>query len=85
MKIEQRRVRGPELGPQVEQTALLADPIYVGQVQGEEKHNISKEEAKGQECVISLVLSRHNKNLKRPTFKPSKCHSSRTDHISALG
>ena len=40
MKIEQRRVRGPELGPQVEQTALLADPIYVGQVQGEEKNNI---------------------------------------------
>ena len=39
-KIEgQRKVRGPESGPQVEQTALLASPIYIGQAQGgEEKH-----------------------------------------------
>ena len=37
-KIEgQRKVRGPESGPQVEQTALLASPIYIGQAQGEEK------------------------------------------------
>ena len=34
---EQRKVRGPEWGPQVEQTALLAGPIYIGQAQGEEK------------------------------------------------
>ena len=30
------------------------------------------------ECIISLVLSRHNKNLKRQTLKPSACHKSRT-------
>ena len=30
IKIEQRKVRGPELGPQVKQTALLASPIYLG-------------------------------------------------------
>ena len=39
MKIEQRRVQGLEGGPQVEQTALLASPIYIGQAQGEEKKN----------------------------------------------
>ena len=37
VKIEQRKVWGPEWGPQVEQTALLASPIYIGQAQGEEK------------------------------------------------
>ena len=37
VKIEQRKVPGPEWGPQVEQTALLASPIYIGQAQGEEK------------------------------------------------
>ena len=37
MKIEQRKVRGLEWGPQVEQVALLACPIYIGQAQGEEK------------------------------------------------
>ena len=36
-KIEQRKVRGPEWGPQVEKTALLAGPIYMGQAQGEAK------------------------------------------------
>ena len=30
-KIEQRKVQGPEWGPQVKQTALLASPIYIGQ------------------------------------------------------
>jgi len=33
-KIEQEKVRGPERGPQVQQT-LLAGPIYIGQAQGE--------------------------------------------------
>ena len=33
-KIEQRKVLGPEGGPQVEQTTLLASPIYTGQAQG---------------------------------------------------
>ena len=37
-EIEQRKVRGPERGPQVEQAALLATPIYRGQAQVEEKH-----------------------------------------------
>jgi len=40
MKIEQRKVRRLEQGPQVKQTALLASPIFVGQAQGEEKNNI---------------------------------------------
>ena len=30
------------------------------------------------ECIIYLVLSHHNKNLKRQTLKPSACHKSRT-------
>ena len=30
MKIEQRKVQGPEWGPWIEQTALLASPIYIG-------------------------------------------------------
>ena len=30
-KIEHRKVQGPEWGPQVKQTALLASPIYIGQ------------------------------------------------------
>ena len=37
VEIEQRKVRGLEGGPQVEQTALLAGPIYIGQAQGEGK------------------------------------------------
>ena len=37
MKIKQRKVRGLEWGPQVEQTALLASPFYKWQAQGEEK------------------------------------------------
>ena len=36
-KIEQRKVQGLEWGPQVEQTAFLASPIYIEQTQGEEK------------------------------------------------
>ena len=36
-KIKQRKVRGLEWGPQVEQTTLLAIPIYIGQARGEEK------------------------------------------------
>ena len=37
VEIEQRKVQGLEGGPQVEQTALLAGPIYIGQAQGEGK------------------------------------------------
>ena len=36
-KIEERKVRGLECEPQVEQTAILASLIYIGQAQGEEK------------------------------------------------
>ena len=36
-KIEKRKVRRSEWGPQVKQTAPLANPIYIGQAQGEEK------------------------------------------------
>ena len=35
------------------------------------------------ECVISLVLYHHNKNLKLRTLKPSACLSSWTDHVAA--
>ena len=41
-KIEQRKVSGPEWGPQVKQTALLASPNYIGQVQEEEKKTYKK-------------------------------------------
>ena len=33
-KLEQRKVRGPEWGPQIKQIALLASPIYIRQAQG---------------------------------------------------
>ena len=39
-EIEQRMVQALEWKPQVEQTALLASPIYIGQAQGEEKRHI---------------------------------------------
>ena len=42
MKIEQRKVWGPEWGPQVKQTALLASPVYIGQSQQEEKKRINR-------------------------------------------
>ena len=42
MKIEQRKVRGPECRPQVEQTALLASSIYIWQAQGEEKKHVKR-------------------------------------------
>ena len=37
-KTEQRKVWELEWGPPVKQTALLASPIYTGQVQGEDKN-----------------------------------------------
>ena len=54
VKIEQRKVQGPEWRPQVEQTALLASPIYIGKAQGEEKKYI-KNGAKGQGLSESLL------------------------------
>ena len=38
LKIEQRKVWGAEWGSQVEQTAVLASPIYIGQARGEGKN-----------------------------------------------
>ena len=49
MKIEQRKVRGP----QVEQTALLASPIYIGQAQGEGKKTHIKRGAKVRAVSLS--------------------------------
>ena len=58
-KIEQRKVQGLERGPQVEQTALLDSPIYIGQAQGEEEKHF-KRGAKGPRSLslyVSLSLS----------------------------
>ena len=61
-KIEQRKVQGLKRGPQVEQTALPASPIYIGQAHGEEKKYI-KRGAKGPgvslplSCSLALSLS----------------------------
>ena len=38
VKIEQRKVRGPEWDPQAEQTAPLAGPVSIGRAPGEETH-----------------------------------------------
>ena len=56
-KIEQRKVQGPEWGLQVEQTALLASPIYIQQAQGKEKKHI-KRGAKGLGVSLSIFSSR---------------------------
>ena len=42
VKIEQRKIWGPEWGPQVDQTVLLASPIYIGQAQREEKKHVKR-------------------------------------------
>ena len=56
VKIEQRKVRGQEWGPQVEQTAFLARPIYIGRARGEEKtYKKRSQRARG----LSLSLSCH--------------------------
>ena len=53
-KIEQRKTEGLELGHQVEQTALLASTICIGQTQSRRKKHI-KRGAKAPE--VSLLLS----------------------------
>ena len=56
-KIEQRKAQGLEWGPQVEQTGLLASPIYIGQAQGEEKkHKKRSQRAGGLSLSLSLSL-----------------------------
>ena len=54
MKIKQRKVRGLEWGPQVEQRALLASSIYKGRPRGRKKH--IKRGAKG--LWVSLLRTR---------------------------
>ena len=66
MKIEQRKVQGPEREPQVKQTALLASPIYIGQAHGEEKKHI-KRGAKIEQGDLSSLL------LGRPVLRPQGC------------
>ena len=51
-KIEQRKV----WGPQVEQTALLASPIYIGQAQGEEKKHKKRQGMVGGSGDLSLPV-----------------------------
>ena len=51
-KIGQGKIRGP----QIEQIALLARPIYIGQAQGEEKH--IKRGAKGPGVGLSPPRAR---------------------------
>ena len=53
-KIEKKKIWGLEWGPQVEQTALLASHVYIGQAQGRRKKHI-KRGAKGP--GVSLPLS----------------------------
>ena len=57
MKIQQRKVRGLEWGPQAEQTALLASPIYIGEAQGEEKNIKRGAKGPGLSCSLSGTLS----------------------------
>ena len=42
MTREQRKVWGPEWGPPVKQTALLASPVYTGQSRGRRKKHIKR-------------------------------------------
>ena len=58
-KIEQRKVWGPEWGPQVEQTAFLASTIYIGQAQGkgEKKKHIKRGAKTGLGAFLEGVFS----------------------------
>ena len=53
-KLEPRKVRGPEWGPQIKQTALLASPIYIRQAQGEEEKKTHKQRSQNWAGVFSL-------------------------------
>ena len=56
-KIEQRKTEGLELGHQVEQTALLASTICIGQTQSRRKKHI-KRGAKASFLSLSPALGR---------------------------
>ena len=72
-RIEQRKVQGPEWGPQVKQTALQAGPIYTGQAQGEGKTHIKRGAKIGRGglfslCVFGVGLSSRLKDVFSFTF-----------------
>ena len=58
-KIEQRKGQRPEWGPQVDQTALLASPIYIGQAQGEEKTYKKRSDRARVLSLLFVSLGRH--------------------------
>ena len=64
MKIEQRKVWGPEWGPQVKQTALLAGPVYVGQAQGEQKKHVKGGAKIGPGASLHVFWVGRNSRLK---------------------
>ena len=72
-KIEQMKVRGLEWGPQVEQTALMARPVYIGQAQREEK-NI-KRGAKGLRVSLQCTHAHCLPLSLTPTLSLSHTHS----------
>ena len=39
-KMEQKKIQGLEWEHEMKQTALLANPVYIGQAQGEERKHI---------------------------------------------
>ena len=72
-KIEQRKVRGPEQGPQVAQTALRAGPIYKGQAHGGKKPIKRGAKTPGvslspSHLCISLVGCPHGSRMYFPLF-----------------
>ena len=66
VKIEQRTVRGSERGPRVEQTALLAGPVYKGRPRGREKHIKRGPKLGGGLSSLCVFLG-------RPALEPQGC------------
>ena len=75
-KIEQRKVQGMEWGPEVDQTALLASPIYIGQayVKGWGGEKNIKRGAKGPGVSLSslrifwVIMTSHLEDVFSFTF-----------------
>ena len=61
--MEQMKVLGPERGPQVKQTALLASPIYKGQARGGGNKCIKGGNLEGLRPLFSCLLG-------HPAFTP---------------
>ena len=57
-KIEQKKVRGPEWGPQVGKTALLANPISIRQA-WEEANTHKKRSQRARLSLLFASLGRH--------------------------